>query len=130
MAFGDNLKKIRELRGKTAAQVYTSTGHSKGKYYAWEANEYEPGPEIVDSLAEFLNVPRELFYKKQVTEDDLNPKSRSFKDEIFEGEYVGVHQEIWQSYKQGVHHDREIMTTLANSLADAVRKLTGTPNPQ
>ncbi len=128
MAFGDNLKKVRELRGKSAADVYEATENSKGKYYAWEANSYEPGPEIVDRLADFLNVPREIFYKRIVTEDDLNPKSRSFKDEIFDGEYMGVHKEIWHSYKQGVNHDREIMTTLANSLADAVRKLTGTPN--
>lgn len=130
MAFGDNLKAVRELRGKTAAQVYEGTKNSKGKYYAWEKNSYEPGPEIVDRLAEFLKVPREIFYKEKVTVDDLNSKQRTFRDEIFEGDYIGLHKKVWATVEHGIYHERaeaerksaqvDKLTTL---LAQAIHKL-------
>ncbi len=123
MAFSDNLLKIREFRGKKPIDVVSGTSISKQKYSGYEKGKFQPSPEIVDELAEFFNVPRELFYKKEVKRDDLNPRERSFKDEIFEGDYVGVHKSIWESYQNKVASDTRVMESLAGSLAEAVRKL-------
>lgn len=132
MSFGDNLKMIREFRGHSAPDVIKGTGVSKQKYYAYEAGNYEPSPEIVDQLAAFLKVPREMFYKIKVTATDLRGSNgRSFKDEIFEGDYLGVHKKIWSemeldksAMRQALITNSETNRNLSDSLAKAVNKLT------
>lgn len=32
---------------------------------------------------------------------------RSFKDEIFEGDYIGMHKKVWATIEHGIYHERE-----------------------
>lgn len=108
MAFNDNLIRIRELRGKKPPDVIASTGIAKGQYYAWEKGEYEPGPDNLEKLSRFFQVPRELFYKELITDGDVLGEKDShiewFKKQIetliqTKGEYINVHREVWSELK-------------------------------
>lgn len=45
---------------------------------------------------------------------------KSFKDEIFEGEYMGVHKRIWGQLEGAMVNDRKLLI----SLAETINKLT------
>jgi len=124
MGFHDNLVKIRELLGFKPAEVIEKTGIAKQKYYGYEKGTFAPSPEIVDQLAKFFKIPREIFYKVKVSAEDVHGSTKgNFRDEIFEGDYIGLHKRVWNQIELGMIHDREIMKTLANSLAEAVKQL-------
>lgn len=110
MAFSDNLKTIREFRGKKPMDVVRETGIAKAKYYAYEAGRYEPGPEIVDDLAKYFSVKRTLFYEKSLTPDyikdtlavsrvNLSAQDRQEEKKI---EYVPAH--VLDHYRNTAEH--------------------------
>lgn len=74
MAFKDNLVKIRELRGKKPPDVITGAKVAKQQYYAWEKGEYEPGNENLEKLSRYLKVSQALFFKEEITAEDVADK--------------------------------------------------------
>lgn len=80
MAFKDNLIKIRELRGMKPPQVITGAKVAKQQYYAYEAGEYEPSKENLEKLSRFLQVSQSLFFKEEVTADDVLDQKESDYD--------------------------------------------------
>lgn len=103
MAFSDNLKTIREFRGKKPMDVVNGTGMAKAKYYAYEAGTYEPSPEIVDSLALYFNVKRTLFYEKMLSPEDISDAvSTHERQEEKKIEYVPAH--VLDHYRNTAEH--------------------------
>lgn len=78
MAFKDNLVKIRQLRGKKPPEVIKGADVAKQQYYAWESGEYEASHENLEKLARYFKVSPSLFFKEQVTEDDLSDKESDY----------------------------------------------------
>lgn len=48
-------------------------------------------------------------------------KNVSFRDEIFEGDYIGLHKRVWDQLEKSMNSDREL-------LRQAMTKLTSTRN--
>lgn len=71
MAFKDNLKIIREFRGKKKAEIAKYLGIGRQNLTNWENGSNEPGSDILDKLSNCLQVPRELLYKKDLTKEYL-----------------------------------------------------------
>lgn len=109
MDFIDRLKQLVESKEFTKTALHKKIGVSRETLYNYLERKTSPTAEEILEMSKKLGIKTE---------------QRSFQDEIFHGDYVGVHKEVWKSYKDGWDHDRAIMTTLANSLADAVTKLT------
>lgn len=42
--------------------------------------------------------------------------SRSFRDEIFEGDYIGLHKRVWAQLEGSMQNDRVLLLTLAETL--------------
>lgn len=82
MAFSDNLKIIRQLRGKKPMDVVEETGISKQNYYAWEKGDNEPGKKFLDQLVKYFDVPRTAFYKENLTEEELSSNSNVKKKSV------------------------------------------------
>lgn len=77
MAFKDNLKIIREFRAKKKAQVAKCLEIGRQNLTNWEAGPNEPGSDILDKLSNCLDVPRELFYMKDLTKEYLEKNFKS-----------------------------------------------------
>lgn len=80
MAFKDNLLRIRELRGKKPPEVIKGAGVAKQQYYAWENGEYEPGKENLEKLARYFHLSPSIFYKEEITPDDVSEDRESDYD--------------------------------------------------
>ena len=105
MAFSDNLKLIRELRNKQPMDVVRETGIAKAKYYSYEAGKYEPGPEIVDQLADYFNVRRGLFFEKKLSPNDLKgelQEKKAVPQVDMKHEYVPIH--VLDHYRNTAEH--------------------------
>jgi transcriptional regulator with XRE-family HTH domain len=75
MAFSDNLLKIMKLRNKKAADIVRETGISKQNLSNWKTGAAEPRQDQLDILVKYLRVSKDLFYKENLTESDLNGSS-------------------------------------------------------
>lgn len=71
MAFKDNLQIISAFRNKKQQDIANGTGISKQNISNWMNGLNEPGTENLDLIAKFLDTPREVFYMKSLTQDDL-----------------------------------------------------------
>lgn len=80
MAFKDNLLRIRELRGKKPPEVIRGAGVVKQQYYAWESGEYEPSKENLEKLSRFFQVSPSLFFKEEITAEDVGDQKESDYD--------------------------------------------------
>lgn len=78
MAFKDNLVKIRELRGKKPSEVIQGAKVAKQQYYAWESGDYEPSKENLEKLSRYFQVSPSLFFKEQVTTEDVSDKESDY----------------------------------------------------
>ena len=56
-SFSDNLRKIREKRGLSQAEVADGVGVSQRTVSAWELNERYPTTDRVYDLANFFKIP-------------------------------------------------------------------------
>lgn len=45
-----------------------------------------------------------------------NEQRRSFRDEIFEGDYVGMHKRVWSQLEGSMDNDRKLLLSLAETL--------------
>lgn len=54
------------------------------------------------------------------------PHQRSFRDEIFEGDYIGMHKRVWGQLEGSMDNDRKLLL----SLAEALRNLTNSAGNQ
>jgi transcriptional regulator with XRE-family HTH domain len=43
-------------------------------------------------------------------------QANSFKDQIFEGEYIGMHKRVWTNIENGSINDRKLLLSLAETL--------------
>lgn len=71
MAFKDNLQIISAFRNKKQQDIANGTGISKQNISNWMNGLNEPSTENLDLIAKFLDTPREVFYMKSLTQDDL-----------------------------------------------------------
>lgn len=83
---------------------------SRGTLDNWIKDITSPSYEEVELASKILGV--------QISQG----QQRSFRDEIFEGDYIGLHKRVWTQIENSMNHDREIMKTLAQALADAAKK--------
>jgi transcriptional regulator with XRE-family HTH domain len=69
MSIAGNYKIIRKFKNKTAAEIRAATGISKQNLSTWENDHSNPGPEFIDLLAKFFDLPKELFYRDGLTKE-------------------------------------------------------------
>lgn len=79
MSIARNFRIIREFRGKMPAEVVKGTKISKQNISAWENEKNNPGPEFLDQLSNYFNVPKAFFYKDGLTLEDLKAHFSSEK---------------------------------------------------
>lgn len=111
MAFEHNLIRIRELLGKKPMDVVRGTGINKQQYYAYEAGEYKPGEDNLDLLSSYFNVPKMLFFKETITENDVMELNKSNNEDEWyrqtiaalirqNGETIKVNNETITEFRQ------------------------------
>jgi hypothetical protein len=81
MGFEDNLVRIRGFRKKKPMEVVRGINVDKQQYYAWEAGTYKPSDENLDRLSSYFEVPRMLFFKESLTNNDLMELDKSNNDD-------------------------------------------------
>lgn len=60
MSIGENIKRLRESRGLTQAQLGDAVGVSDKAVSTWESGKREPRMGVVEKLAVFFNVPKSV----------------------------------------------------------------------
>lgn len=81
----------------------------------------EAGPKVVKKIKETFGISDEQWESGNF----ILPTHKShFWDQIKEGNYIGMHDRVWAQVELDLATYRSTITTLSNSLSDAVTKLT------
>lgn len=116
---GDNKTKISNKLGFKA--------NGKPKYSSQLLGQYERGETIA----------KQPFYKlwREVMKDDIESlmegklsnernNEKSFRDEIFEGDYIGMHKRVWSELEKTMKTNRQLL----KGFSATVKNLTNTDN--
>lgn len=98
MSFADNIKRIKDLRNKTSADLERDLGISKQKQHNWESGLNEPRKEILKRLAEYFTIPKELLLKENLTDADITGSNQ---------ENMGEHRVAEDIYRDLVEANTE-----------------------
>lgn len=109
MAFKDNLKRIKLLRGVKSMDIVRGIGVKKQLYYAWEAGKYAPSEDNLDLLCDYFKVRKPLFYEEDITEDKLNQFStmKAEKQPVDEDWYKKTIDSLIHINGEGIKEFRE-----------------------
>lgn len=70
MPIGDNIKRIRQLKSVSVADLASRMGINAESIYAWQRGDYNPNEENLQSLAGILGVQVKDFYDENHTSVD------------------------------------------------------------
>lgn len=103
---------IGNIEGMTQGRVAEVIGKTRPTINAWtKKNEVEVTKEEAEKLAKLL----------KVSLHDLTGLSteKSFRDEIFEGDYIGLHKKVWEQMEANMVLHREVIRDLVKKLPQA-----------
>lgn len=106
MGFSYNLKIIREFRKVKSTDLEEDLKISRQKLSNWESGLNEPRTDILNKLAEYLRIPKEVFYMETLTNDYLK---KNYSDEnptpVQEGgdnkEMNSNHDQVYRTIVEG-----------------------------
>lgn len=101
-SIGKRIWQEAEKQGFTKVDFAKKMGISRQTLDNWIEGASTPDYNEVELASKILDV---IFWKQ-----------RSFKDEIFEGEYIGMHKRVWTTIEKGTDNDNKLLITLAETL--------------
>jgi transcriptional regulator with XRE-family HTH domain len=110
MDLKDNIKRFRELKGKSVPALAKELGVGKQSVYDWEAGKYEPSPDNIDQLCRVLDVKRKDLFDENPTPVDkagdnnknADPELDKVLEHLMEGnsQYILMNRElIFERYR-------------------------------
>lgn len=111
---GLHLKALRESKGLNQDDLAPKIGRARQTIVTWEGKpKVKIEIDVAVKLAKVLDVPIE-----DLTKDKTFQKKPSFRDEIFEGDYIGMHKRVWTEHEltMATHRDllRDLVATVKN----------------
>lgn len=114
---GARLKAIREEKGVNQEDLSPKIGRSRQTIVTWEGkSKVKIELTIANKLVKALDISLD-----DLTKDKTLNNSRSFRDEIFEGDYIGLHKRVWEQMEANNILHRDV-------IRDLIKKLPQTSN--
>lgn len=81
--------------------------------------------EMAEELAEFLDVTVDHLTGKVKEVKQKPGNGRSFRDEIFEGDYIGMHNRVWSELEKNMSNYRELLSNLSETIKNLTKANSG-----
>jgi transcriptional regulator with XRE-family HTH domain len=107
-AIGKEILQAIENQRLTKKYVYTKMGISRGTLDNWISGATAPGLSELQQLRKILDINVQRGHHE-----------RSFRDEIFEGDYIGLHKRVWDQLEKSMNSDRELLKQAMAMLSGA-----------
>lgn len=101
---GKRILEAIEEQGLTKTSLCQKMDISRSTLYSWISGATAPDSNEVQLLYRILNI---------------NQQERSFRDEIFEGDYIGLHRRVWEEFEKSRKSDRDLLQQAMAILASA-----------
>src|SRR5688572_12175974 len=115
-SLGKEILQAIESQRLTKKYVYSKLGISRGTLDNWISGATAPDHNELEAMLKILGI------------DDKEPPS--FRYQISEGDYVGLHKLAWAEFQETLTHSRKLLseivgnnTKLSDSVADLARTL-------
>jgi DNA-binding XRE family transcriptional regulator len=107
---GARLASFREKKGLDQGQLGAFIGKSRQTINTWEGKE-----KIKMKLLDAEKVAKALQITVKVLTGEKSEQP-SFRDEIFEGDYIGLHKRVWTQLEANMILHRELIKDLSASV--------------
>lgn len=104
MDFIERLKQLIDNKEFTKTSLHKKIGVSRETLDNYLKGKTSPTTEDVKKMSKILG---ESFGKEI---------PRTFRDEIFEGDYIGIHKRVWEQLEGSMNNDRKLLLSLADTL--------------
>lgn len=99
------LKALKDQRLRKK-DIYDKMGISRGTLDNWISGATAPDHNQVELMFKILGI--------------VSAVVPSFRDEIFEGDYIGMHKRVWSQHEENMKTHRELLKTFSETIKSLV----------